>query len=92
MGRLKLHGLNRENPLVDQLKVLCTIDELLPKFERYWGQGEIYIYGSAARGDGLEDSDLDILVIGRERSVVGKLKLVDDRIKISFFTWSSGQK
>lgn len=85
-GRLKLHRLNRENPLVKQLKVLSTISELLPKIEQHRGEGEIYLYGSAARGEGLEDSDLDILVIGRERKVIGKLKAIDERIKVSFFT------
>ena len=85
-GRLKLHRLNRENPLVKQLKVLSTMDELLPKLDGCRGQGEIYLYGSAARGEGLEDSDMDILVIGRERGLVGKLKAIDERVKVSFFT------
>lgn len=85
-GRLKLHRLNRENPLVKQLKVLSTMSELLPKLEGCKGRGEIYLYGSAARGEGLEDSDLDILVVGREREVIGKVKAIDERIKVSFFT------
>ncbi len=85
-GRLKLHRLNRENPLVKQLKVLSVMRELLPKLEGCKGQGEIYLYGSAARGEGLEDSDLDLLVIGRERKGTGNLKAIDNRIKVSFFT------
>ena len=85
-GRLKLYRLNRENPLVKQLKVLSTISELLPKLERHRGEGEIYLYGSAARGEGLEDSDLDILVVWRDRKVIDKLKAIDERIKVSFFT------
>ncbi len=85
-GRLKLHRLNRGNPLVKQLKILSTMSELLPKLEEHKGRGEIYLYGSAARGEGLEDSDLDILVIGREREVIGKLKAIDERIKVSFYT------
>lgn len=85
-GRLKLHGLNRENPLVKQLKILCTVGELLPKLEGYKGQGEIYLYGSTARGEGLEDSDLDILVIGRERKVIDRVRAIDERVKVSFFT------
>ncbi len=85
-GRLKLHRLNRENPLVKQLKVLSTISWLLPKLETLKGKGEVYLYGSAARGEGLEDSDLDILTISRERAVINKIKAIDERIKVSFFT------
>lgn len=85
-GRLKLHKLSRENPLVKQLKVLSTMSWLLPKLEALKGRGEFYLYGSVARGEGLEDSDLDILAIGRERGVIGKLKAIDERIKVSFFS------
>lgn len=85
-GRLKLYRLNRENPLVKQLKVLNTMSWLLPRLETLGGQGELYLYGSAARGEDLEDSDIDILVIGRERVIVDKIKAIDERIKVSFFT------
>jgi len=85
-GRLKLHRLNRENPLVKQLKVLSAMNWLLPKLEPLKGQAEVFLYGSAARGEGLEDSDLDILTIGRERAVINKVKAIDERIKVSFFT------
>ncbi|MBA7598069.1 hypothetical protein ES703_05078 [subsurface metagenome] len=85
-GKLKLHRLNRENPLVKQLKVLSAMNWLLPKLEPLKGQAEVFLYGSAARGEGLEDSDLDILTIGRERAVINKVKAIDERIKVSFFT------
>jgi len=59
---------------------------LLPKLEILKYEGEIYLYGSEARGEGLEDSDLDILVIGRERAVINKIEAIDKRVKVSFFT------
>jgi len=85
-GRLKLHGLNRENPLVKQLKVLSTMSWLVPKLEVFSGQGELYMYGSASRGEDVEGSDIDVLVIGKERAIIEKIRAIDRRIKISFFT------
>ncbi|MEW6222409.1 MAG: nucleotidyltransferase domain-containing protein [Candidatus Hadarchaeota archaeon] len=69
-----------------QLKILSVVSELLPKLKRHEGRGEIYLYGSAARGEGFEDSDLDILVVGRERDVISEIGKIDKRIKVSFFT------
>jgi predicted nucleotidyltransferase len=85
-GRLKLHGLNRENPVVKQLKILETISRLLPRFKDFKGEGELYLYGSTSRGEDIEGSDIDILVIGRDRGIIEKIRRVDDRIKVSFFT------
>jgi predicted nucleotidyltransferase len=85
-GRLKLYRLNREDPLVKQLKLLNTMSRLLPKLRTLEGRAEVYLYGSAARGEELEDSDLDILAIGREREVISEIGAIDRRIKVSFFT------
>lgn len=85
-GRLKLYKLNRENPIVKQLKILSTMSWLVPKFEAFRGQGELYFYGSASRGEDFEDSDIDILVIGKDRAIIGKIRAIDGRIKVSFFT------
>jgi predicted nucleotidyltransferase len=90
-GRLRLYKLNRENPLVKQLKVLDKMSWLLPKLKAFTGQGELYLYGSASRGEDLEDSDTDVLVIGKDRAMVDKIGAIDERIKVSFFTpleWS----
>lgn len=85
-GRLKLNRLNRENPLVKQLKILSTVSRLLPKLRPLSGMGEMYLYGSAARGEDVEGSDIDILLIGRDRRLVGKLKAIDKRVKANFLT------
>lgn len=85
-GRLKLYRLNRENPLVKQLKVLNTINWLLPKLEAFRSQVELYLYGSASRGEDFESSDIDVLVIGKNRAIIGYIRAIDGRIKVSFFT------
>jgi len=85
-GRLKLHRLNRENPLVKQLKVLSTMSWLVPNLEAFRGQWELYLYGSASRGEDVEGSDIDVLVIGKERAIIEKIRAIDGRIKVSFFT------
>jgi predicted nucleotidyltransferase len=85
-GRLKLYKLNREDPVVRQLKLLNTMGWLIPKLRSLEGRVEVYLYGSAARGEELEDSDLDILAIGREREVINEIEAIDRRIKVSFFT------
>jgi predicted nucleotidyltransferase len=85
-GRLNIYRLNSENPMVKQLKILYTISRLLSNFEKIKGEAEYYLYGSAARGEDAEDSDIDILVLGKDRSIIGKIKSINKKIKVSFFT------
>jgi predicted nucleotidyltransferase len=59
---------------------------LTPKLEAFRGQGELYLYGSASRGEDVEGSDVDILVIGKERAIVERVRVIDGRIKASFFS------
>ncbi|UZE93869.1 MAG: nucleotidyltransferase domain-containing protein [Candidatus Pacearchaeota archaeon] len=66
VGVTKLYSLNKENPIIKQLKIinnllsLAKIRDLSTKFNV-----KAYLYGSAARGEDVEDSDLDILIIGK---------------------------
>jgi len=72
-GRTKLYSLNRNDPVVMQLKRMLTMTEIVPQLRNLEGKAEIYIYGSAARGEDIEDSDLDILVVTKEnRSTIMK--------------------
>jgi len=64
-GRTKSYSLNREDPRVKQLKRLLIVSELMPKLKELKGSVEIYIYGSTARGEDTETSDIDLLVIGK---------------------------
>lgn len=48
-------------------KVLSEVEEALSwlakKLEETYGSVEVYLFGSFARGDWLEDSDVDIIVV-----------------------------
>lgn len=90
VGRTNLYRLNRSNTLVKQIKVLHTISTLLAKAARLEGV-ELYLFGSAARGEDDEKSDIDILLIGPDRSGIEELRKIGRRIKVTAFTpleWS----
>lgn len=89
IGRTKLYSLNREDVRVKQLKVLSAVSELAPKLKEFKGKVEIYIYGSVARGEDTEASDIDILVIGRieKEKLFRALKgIPPERLKIVIMT------
>lgn len=49
---------------------------------------EIWLYGSSARGDNRDDSDVDVLVAGDDVDLVAELKLPRaDRLSISHYGW-----
>lgn len=65
-GNLKLFSLVEEHPVVKQLKVLVNVSELSAILRDFTGKGfEVYLFGSAARGDDTESSDIDMLIIGK---------------------------
>lgn len=68
IGRLKLYKLNNDNMVAKQLKIiqtLCRLEELTSFLRNK--NVKVFLYGSAARGDDVEDSDIDIIVIGKLR-------------------------
>jgi len=61
-----LYSLDKGNPIAKQLKILLTVTKLYRLIKKYHIEGtEIFLYGSAARGEDSENSDIDILVIGK---------------------------
>jgi predicted nucleotidyltransferase len=95
-GRMKIYRANLEFVVTRQLKVLFNIIKLFPYIENI-KNAQVYLYGSAARGEDLEDSDIDLLIIGRTgentfeviRNIEEK---VGKRVKTSIYTeieWSS---
>lgn len=83
-GRTKVYSLNRENKIVKQLKmldnilILSDIKNLTLKFNV-----KSYLYGSAARGEDVEDSDIDILIIGKikKENIIRGIKKISGKIK-----------
>lgn len=88
IGRTKRYSLVRENPAVKHLKILLTLDKAIPLIERLKDSGvEAYLYGSAARGEDSEKSDIDLLIVGDQpaREVIGKLGRME-KLKPVYFT------
>lgn len=65
-GRLCIYNLKSENPFVKHLRILMNVSIFLPlarglrEFDV-----EVYLYGSVARGEDVEGSDVDLLVLGK---------------------------
>ena len=64
-GRTKYYGLSFDSPLTKRLLLLILLEELVPAFKGF--DGEVYLYGSLARGEPTKESDIDLLII-TERS------------------------
>lgn len=98
VGVTKLYRLNRGNPINAQLKILDNVVSLAPAMDigkKY--NVRIYLYGSAARGEDNEESDIDLLIIGKvkKEQIVGDINKVSNSIgrsiKMAVFTpldWS----
>ncbi len=89
IGRTKQYSLCRGNPVAKQLKILFTVESVLPFLEKLKGSGvEAYLYGSAARGEDTEASDIDIILIGNadRKSALGAIKATE-RLKLIYLTF-----
>ena len=98
IGMNKIYELNKENSIVKQLKILdtlLTLNELELLGRKY--DICIYLYGSASRGEDAEQSDIDLLIIGKIKKeqilpqINGLSKKIGRNIKLVIFTqvdWS----
>lgn len=92
IGLNKIYQLNKENYIVTHLKILDNLLQLnnISELGKKYGI-EIYLYGSAARGEDTENSDLDLLVIGKTKKeqvfpeISKILKNIGKEIKIVIF-------
>jgi predicted nucleotidyltransferase len=65
-GGLKIYTLNKESPVLRQMKVLLNVASVNDAVKGFAGKGfELYLFGSAARGEDDPLSDIDILIIGK---------------------------
>ena len=94
IGVTNLYKLNNENTCVKYLKILFTISELesIKKLSQKYNL-DIYVYGSAARGENVEKSDIDLLVIGKpdKSDLIKEISNISEKIKVAVFSkqeWS----
>lgn len=94
-GRMNLYKLNFNSTVVKHFKILINIIKLLPAFTSLKSI-QVFLYGSAARGEDVEDSDIDLLIVGKQSKeifdVIRKIESkLNRRVKPSFYTdfeWS----
>jgi predicted nucleotidyltransferase len=94
-GRTIFYRLNSDNIVIKELKKLKLVSLLIPKVKKLGGV-EVFLYGSCARGEDREESDVDLLVIGGERKEIIETisdleKKINRRLKVSFYSqleWS----
>ncbi|MBI2574298.1 nucleotidyltransferase domain-containing protein [Candidatus Woesearchaeota archaeon] len=84
IGATNLYSLRRESSVVRQLKIAQNLS-LLSGLKKVLGGHEIkaYLYGSAARGEDVESSDFDVLVIGvmKRETVIGEINKLASTLK-----------
>ncbi len=94
-GRMNLYKLNIESPIVKQFRILLNISKIFPLLSEVKNV-QIYLYGSVARGEDLEDSDIDLLIIGKKsEEILTAIRKIESslgkRVKASFYSeleWS----
>ena len=79
VGLNKIYSLNNDNIFIRQLKILAV---LLKLKEISKIKAKVFLYGSYARGDYLEDSDIDTLIIGKvtRQNVIKVIEPVSKKI------------
>lgn len=75
----KFYSVKEENPVIKQLKILANVSSLYESIRIFSDDTEVYLFGSASRGEDTENSDIDLLVIanGDKKS----LSMLKEKIK-----------
>lgn len=84
-GDLKLYSIVAEHPIVTHLKIFLNVADISLSLKGLSRKDlEVYLFGSAARGEDTIDSDIDILIItslGKDIifKALGKLRYAQNR-------------
>ncbi len=84
IGRSILYFPDNSNPVLREVKKLLIVSYLVKAFRKYRKAGfEVYLFGSCARGDNDEKSDIDILIIAEKKEEARSLlkTIKDEKIK-----------
>lgn len=99
LGNLSLYSIEQTNPIVKQKKILRTIESLKPLLEQLkeWSQ-KIILYGSAAVGEDVAKSDLDLFILSNQKDQVYKIfsqSKIKNKVKLivkNFLEWIQAKK
>jgi predicted nucleotidyltransferase len=83
-GGLKMYALNAGSPVVSQIKVLLNVAAIYDAIKDLADSHfELYVYGSAARGDDTLNSDVDLLIIGAidEQTLAQVVRRIENKMK-----------
>ena len=70
----KFYTVVEENPVLKQLKILIITSKLYELTRDYAGKNiELFLYGSAAKGEDTEHSDIDLLILASDENVAHEL-------------------
>lgn len=80
-GKFYLYSIDHTNPLCRQLKVVKSVELLMPLIKKVSGKAErIILFGSAARGENNRQSDIDLLIVSRH--LKGEVEELVQRLKL----------
>lgn len=84
-GKMLFYRRNDDNPLLRQFKVFTTVNKLAPTIDKLAPiSSRIVLFGSCAEGRNGEKSDVDLLVLTREKDDARATVSEDRRIKAIF--------
>jgi predicted nucleotidyltransferase len=99
-GNLKLYRINRDSPIIEDIKRIFIKTDSLGTLlsEELSKTGKIdyaLIYGSFARGEETEKSDIDLLIIGTvdEENLIPLIGKTEKRInrEVNYILWSPNE-
>jgi predicted nucleotidyltransferase len=95
-GKWVLYTLDRTNPVVKEFKIFTSVAKLYEVMRTFQIKDtEIYLFGSAARGEDNENSDIDLLLIGQidNNTLVELKESVKDKMRkeVNIIAYSRAQ-